>query len=247
MRLRVVFPLLLTPQLLGAQGLGPSPSDEPFLVLVQTNPWRSVIGSDSPALVLYSSGWALQATDSVPFLAGKVSSATLATLRAAVEAPSFSDLDSVYREGPYTDAPTIVLFVRHSDCPQVVSVYAAGTLDNPSGHVPAAFAGVMERLAKVSLVDPTPWRPARTEFLLEETGQTGDPLTWPQGWPAPVRYPGFYIAYLSPEQVRPLLSWLSSRSDRPIWLRDEQRFSPLGFHYIFPGEAQWMRAVHRAH
>ena len=244
MRFHTTLFLSLAARLLSAQVVGPTDADRPILVLVKTDPWRAVIGSDSPAFVLYESGWVVQATDSIPFLAGKLNRDAVAALIADMNSPGFDALDSAYTEGPFTDAPTTILFARRPKGPKTVSVYAAGALGNPSSQVPAAFASLMEHIANTSLLNPEPWLPARTELLLEETPQTGDLLDWPQDWPAPTRYPGFFIAILSPAQITRLLSFLAPLRERPIWLRKDQRFSPLGLHFTFPGEERWMSVIH---
>ena len=144
---------------------------QPHVVLVEHDPWLTVIGSDSPTVVLYSNGFVIfRARDASSSPSGyfstQLTTARYKKLLAEIAPGSLSDLEDSYTASLSTDQPMNKLHVWANGNRKSVMVYGALRRDPEArSRVPNKFLRAFDALITFS-VDASPWVPDRTEILI---------------------------------------------------------------------------------
>lgn len=258
--MRAVLPLLLLA--LAAPPAAPAEFDpfaggKPLAVLIESDPWNGVIGSDTPRAAVYQDGlvvlWSAKKRD---YVSKRLSRAELAALRAKLA--SLGDAKALRKDyrvlGP-TDRPTTRLFLDLDGAPKGVSVYdlndagRAPLEDKADGTALRLVKSARDLLAGLSYPDAAAWTPPYVEVMLWPFQEaTGKAVPWPRDWPgldsprARNRHGESYSIFLSPGALGELRS-LSERLDRQNAALDlGGRKWALAYRPVFPGEPVWRDA-----
>jgi hypothetical protein len=164
-------------------------ASEPRVVLLERDPWRMVVGSDSPTFVLYSDGLAIfraSNANSSPsgYLSTRLSNAEYQAFISSIAPEAMADLAASYMASSWTDQPNNELHLWLNGRRKSVSVYGALRRDvQARSKTPADFLRAFDAITKFSL-RASPWLPDFIEVLIWPFEYSPEkPLQWPEGWP----------------------------------------------------------------
>lgn len=224
---------------------------EPRVVLLERDPWRLVIGSDSPTFVLYSDGLAIfRASDpaSSPsgYLSTRLSKVQYQALVSSISPEALVDLAASYTASLSTDQPSNELHVWVNGRRKSVSVYGALRRDPEArSKVPTQFLRAFDTLTKFS-ADAGPWLPDFIEVLIWPYEYSPEePLPWPQGWPPfekarPRGREGLHQVFLGAEHFGSLLQLLNSLKPKQAVRLGDRKWS-ISYRLPLPQEHSWAR------
>ncbi len=179
-----LFRLAPLPQALGAP-------PQPLVLLYIRDPWRMVIGSDSPRFALYDSGLVIYASgEKKPekaFLSKLLSPIELKELLTALDLERrLVGLDGKTIDASQaTDQPTNRLCYWVNGKLRAVQVYGSLHANRPEREqVPKNFLEVIDFLTQFRTKGAKTWLPQKIEVLIWPFDNSGEPpKQWPKGWP----------------------------------------------------------------
>jgi hypothetical protein len=159
---------------------------EPLLMLTIYDPWRMVIGSDSPTFVVYATGQVIMtrvnANDEVEYLSVVLDEDELADLLAQLDIEAFADLDEYYDIALMTDQPTQSFVVATEDGLKRVTVYGSLMDSEVRDAAPEAVVDAYDFIASYENADAEPWLPTHFEVIVWPW-DTSDAVDWPEDFP----------------------------------------------------------------
>ncbi len=179
-----LIPLSPVPQTLGT-------SPQPLALLYIRDPWRMVIGSDSPRFALYDSGLVIYASgEKKPekaFFSKLLSSMELKEILATLDLERrMAGLDGKTIDvSRATDQPTNRLCYWVNGKLRAVEVYGSLHPGKPEREqVPKPFLEVFDFLSQFRAKGAKTWLPPKIEVLIWPFDNSGEPpKPWPKGWP----------------------------------------------------------------
>jgi hypothetical protein len=180
---------LCIPSISHAATATPEPSPKPLFVLTEYDPWRMVIGSDSPTFALYDNGLVIYVGEdsegNPAYLSTQLDTKVFNKLREALTADKeFFALDSYYDIALKTDQPTSTIVAWDKDgTAKKVGVY--GDLrddDEARDQTPKAFLTLFDAATAFTDPDATEWLPEKFEVMIWEYDTSGA-TRWPNQWP----------------------------------------------------------------
>ncbi len=159
-------------------------ADEILISLYEYDPWRMVIGSDSPTFILYSEGkvifWnAEQKKYQSILLNPSVVQAELS------EVQKLTVLEGEYTLSDWTDQPTQILAFKSSGDFKKISVY--GNLrkqEEVRKKAPKEFLAKFDYFTSYSKSDSEDWNPSHIEVMIWPYEYAPEKsIIWPNNWP----------------------------------------------------------------
>jgi hypothetical protein len=193
----------------------PSPSNtigNPLFVLVEYDPWRSVIGSDSPTIALYDNGLVIfvrQNSQGKPeYVSAMLSSDEFAKLRTSLAGnDEFFALKEYYDLLLPTDQPSNVITLWDAKRgAKRVGVYGDLRYSREARDLaPLPFVQLYDVAIGYAHPKAASWLPEKFEVIIWEY-QTSDAIPWPKGWPdlndrATVKRAEVYSLYLEASKL----------------------------------------------
>jgi hypothetical protein len=235
----------------------PETSAEPLVVLLETDPWASVVGSDSPTFALYSDGVAIYRKDDA-YLSVRLDTDELQIFMSALELESLKGLAGFYSIGGLmmTDQPTTTLFIRGEG--RYVRIQVDGSLARatslPKGPSTANPGGVpprvLEAYLKMAAFDPdaaVAWSPAAIEVMIWPYEYAPDEsIVWPSRWPGlddpeTRQQERGYSLFVPASEGAALSAFLQGRRERGAVLIGGRKWA-VSTRLPFPKEDRWMTA-----
>lgn len=221
-----------------------STAPHPLIVMLSSNPWLMVIGSDSPTFALYSDGTAIFQTES-GVKSTKLDQTQLADLVQAFENPDLAALAGGYYATDSTDQPTNQLLVYGETAPFYISVY--GSLDDKSvrSKLPAAVTGAFDKLRGFQASNAQTWLPDKIEVMVWPYEYAPNRSTvWPKHWPhltdPTTRKRGDSYSIFIPSADLPAFEeFVASISEKSAVEIDGKKFA-ISARLPFPHESLWM-------
>ena len=225
-------------------------SAPPLIVWLERDPWRMVIGSDSPAFALYEDGQVIylaedELSGDLGYVSVTLSETELAQLLGSLAIDeAFFDLDPHYEVSDWTDQPTHTLLVRADRDLKQVQVYGDVREDaEVKSQTPRPFREMVERLSAYAHPHATPWLPLEVEIMVWPYDTSGA-FPWPETWPD-LEHPttwdrgensySLYLTGLQFEQFREIIE-----EESPSALLINNKKWAYGYRYPFPNEHYWM-------
>jgi hypothetical protein len=242
---------------------------KPLLMVMEADPWASVIGSDSPVLAIYSDGAVIYrkhpdptapTNQTNPYLSrvvpkpdeliGKLLSFDMAAMP---DQHALSSATDQVTTDIWTPAKTIRIYgdwhkprdFGSNNDPATIAI--ATREEKMWASLPAKLREALTRLEDVRRVEGTPWLPAKIEIVFWPWENAVDPSTaWPKGWPGlsdketRKRGTDSYSVYLAPNRFNELRRLLASRKEKGAILIDGKKMA-LAYRFPFPGEDAWMK------
>lgn len=223
---------------------------QPFIVLIEHDPWLPVLESDSPTFALYDDGLVIFRRHGKKggndygsiLLDRKQRDRLLSSLPLGKDFQALSD-DEV---SDCTDQPTNVLWVWLAHQVKRVSVY--GDLRNDGearSKTPRTFLRLFDELIGYDNEAAIPWVPEKVEVLIWPYGYSpAEPLLWPTGWPDTVhpetkkRGDGFSL-FLGASYLQDLKGLLRQLGQNQAVLINGKKWA-ISYRFPFPNEPLWM-------
>lgn len=230
------------PAALAAARASSTPS--PLVVLLSTDPWRMVMGSDSPAFALYSDGTVLFRRND-DYGTVKLNRTELNALSKAFASPELTALAGHYQATSETDQPDNDLLLYGRRSPLYITVY--GSLNDPQvrDKLPNMVLTAFDRLRDFSAPRAQHWLPREIEVMIWPYEYAPDPsIIWPKRWPAltssTTRKRGDSYSIFVPSSELPVLrSFLAVRREKGAVEIDGKKWS-ASIRLPFPHEDLWM-------
>lgn len=214
----------------------------PLVVLVETEPWAMVIGSDSPRFALYSDGLVIYRYER-EYRSVRLGAEERRALLALLDVETLACFTGHHGNTAATDQPYHNLFLGRGGPLSLVSVY--GARFDPSA-VPTPVAAANARLAAFIHPAARAWLPERIEVMIWPYEYAPDAsIDWPAGWPgltseyAVRRGDGYSIFVPAAERDR-LIAFLGTRRERGAVQIGGRKWA-VSLRLPFPMERMWMR------
>jgi hypothetical protein len=221
---------------------GPTDRVRPLIVLVETEPWLMVIGSDSPRFALYSDGLVIY-RHGREYRSVRLSDEERRALLASLDVESLACFTGFHGNTAATDQPYHNLFLGRGGSLSLVSVYGA-QFDRSA--VPQALAAVHARLAAFDHPGAQTWLPERIEVMIWPYEYAPDAsIEWPADWPGldsehAVRRGDGYSIFVPGAELARLVAFLGTRRERGAVRIGGHKWA-AGLRFPFPVERMWMR------
>jgi hypothetical protein len=240
-----------------------SRATEPILVILEQNPWLSVIGSDSPTLALYDDGTIAylreKPTAEEPFQTRRVKEPKVKAQELLGFDPA--KMKSLYELSSATDQPTTVIWTPAKK----IEIY--GSWRKPRGtdvnsdpqwkamvelertmweSLPIEIRSMLARIDQERAIEGKSWFPSAVEVMLWPYEYAPDAsIDWPKTWPAltakDTRKRGdSFSVFLPSEHWEELRGFLATRKERGAVLIDGKKMA-AATRFPFPREEAWMR------
>lgn len=216
----------------------------PVIVLLTSNPWLDVIGSDSPSFALYEDGTVIYRTKS-GFKSAKLEGAELDAMRREYAAPGLAALSGAYEADFATDQPDNDLLIYGAEHPFFISIY--GSLNRPevAQRLPDTLRSAYARLSAFDLPNATDWLPEKIEVVIWPYDYAPEEsIKWPPEWPAlgdpATRKRGdSYSIFLSSTELDRLRAFLATRKAKGAVEIAGKKWA-VSFRMPFPHEQLWI-------
>lgn len=218
---------------------------EPIVVLIETDPWLMVIGSDVPTFALYENGQIIYKKN----VDQKWKYYEVINDRETTQKiiKSFGITDSLMNEKEYfevsnfTDQPTNILLLNF-DTLKEISVY--GNLHKKNiedrKNTPKDFLTVYDNIKEFKSKNVNEWLPDNIEILLTDYSHSPDtPKSWPENWPnlnselTLKRSEFLYSLYLPKEYFDDFIKLISDLKEKQAVEINGKKFS-ISYRFPFP-------------
>jgi hypothetical protein len=234
----------------------------PLAVVIRTDPWLDVIGSDNPTFVLYDDRRVIYlekaSRSKASYRSKQLSPAEFSALEEKLE--SFVDPTPVPRRlnlAPgWTDMPWSHYYINVRDKRMVTSVYG---MDGPPAEIGEAKEGIappesLKRLdlfaSSVHFDATTEWTPDYLEVMVWPYEYAPEPsIVWPKDWPAldsaraKKRGGGYSIFFPGAEKAR-LEAFLRTRNPKGAVEIGGRKWA-VSVRPVFPSEPIWTAELRR--
>lgn len=268
----LIFLLLPAASLARAAEFNPFAGPKPVAVLLETDPWAMVIGSDTPRVALYDDGTLLyihENKDQTPqLLCAKLPAATLQEVLSRLRAcGDLSTLRKHYDLQPEaTDQPETSIFLALGKQPFVTTIYGLsvasaeevrtkdGAADkrkrpSPPGAeaLPEALQKIYKYLLSLSAKEAKPWTPAYVEAMVWDYDYAPEEsIHWPADWPG-LTSPqtirrGDSFSIFLPGTELPRLREFLRTRKEKGAVEIDGKRWAVSYRYVFPSEPVWFHA-----
>lgn len=221
-----------------------SSTPSPLIVLRSTDPWKTVIGSDSPAFALYSDGTVLFRRKD-DYGAVKLNPTELNVLREAFSSSELTALSGGYEATDWTDQPDNDLLLYDRKVPLYITVY--GSLDDVQvrAKLSDTILEAFDRLRNFSAPSAQPWMPGKVEVMVWPYEHAPErSIIWPKRWPAltspTTRKRGdSYSIFVPSSELPALRSFFAAQREKGAVEIDGKKWS-ASIRLPFPHEELWM-------
>ncbi len=216
----------------------------PLIVMLMSNPWLMVIGSDSPAFALYSDGTVIFRTKT-GFKSTKLDQKQQANLLRTFENPDLAAVAGNYKAENATDQPDNTLLVYGNKEPIYISVY--GSLEDKlvRAKLPLAITNAFDKLQNFRPLAAETWLPDKVEVMAWPYEDAPDrSIIWPQRWPdlkdPTTRKRGdSYSIFIAAAELPTLKAFLASTKEKGAIEINGKKFA-ASVRLPFPRESLWM-------
>lgn len=229
------------PKMLAEMRNGKEPIPE--VVLLQSEPWSMILGSESPRFALYSDGQVIYRTQD-GFRSVRLNDAELRSIKDSLSAAYSSAISGEYHVVNATDQPDNNLLL-YGNRPVFLSVY--GSLDDEQvvSRLPTVVAEAFETIRSFKSARSKPWMPAQIEVMIwpyEYAPESS--IRWNEDWPglsAPStrRRGDSYSLFLPSSELEALNNFLARRNPKGAVEIEGRKWS-ASYRIPFPQERLWM-------
>jgi hypothetical protein len=248
-----------------ANGIDPFKGPQPIAVLIQTDPWLMVIGSDTPMLTIYDDGQVIylrRGEEGTPlYVCKQLTQEELEGTKKELAAfGDFSAIKAYYNLAPnITDMPETKIYLSLNSKTMVTSVYGlmATKTQLPAYTVmpgiqtpatlPDSLRNLYDYLVRLKFVGAKPWQPTYIEVMVWGYSYAPDKsIHWPKEWPRlespdTIKRGDAYSIFLPGADIAKLRSFLNTRKEKGAVEIGGKKWA-VAYRYAFPSEPVWMRA-----
>lgn len=246
----------------------PYEGPEPIAVIIQTNPWLMVVGSDMPRMVLYANGQIIYLkkteSDKPAYYSKFLDPRKLTEIKEKLSSiGDYSKLKHYYDLAPgVSDQSETKLYLSFDDVECTVGVYDLETNDTDfpaydnigsnqeSDTLPEEIRKLHAYLTSFDYADAEPWEPIYIEVMIWNYDYAPDEaIHWPSDWPGlkspyTIKRGDSYSIYLPATELRKLRDFLRSRRQKGAVEIDGMKWA-VSVRYVFPSEPTWIEAFQK--
>ncbi|MEO3403573.1 hypothetical protein AAFN85_06700 [Mucilaginibacter sp. CAU 1740] len=198
----------------------------PLVVLVEKNPWLTVIGSDVPTFVLYENGQTIYKKaigNKIKFFKTSIPKKEIpAEIKKLGVTDSLQTLPSYIAAMEATDQPTSELIINY-DFRAQINVYGSLRYEKSPARekTPSAFLKVFDKLIHFKDAKAKEWLPDSIEVMLTSYSYSPEtPINWPTQWPdlkdkhTVQRSVDLYSVYIDRKELDKLKKLISSLGEK---------------------------------
>ena len=231
----------------------PNGAGDPLFVLKGQNPWRTVLGSESPTFALYDDGSVIYQRES-GFKSVQLGSEELRRLVTALGLAELPKFAKHYEVAPYTDANTHIFYVFNGAKISVISVYGelrvravemdGKPVDKLVTMVPEPLAAAYEKANAFDHPKARGWLPDKIEVFVWPYEYAPEPsIHWPKSWPGlndptTSRSGENYRLYVPAADLPALERFLATQREKGAVEIDGKKWA-ASLRYPFPKEQLW--------
>lgn len=245
----------------------PLQGPKPIAVLIQSDPWLTVMGSDMPRVAIYENGeviFARQADGGSSYRHLQLDKGELEKVRAKLQPVlALGDLKPEYDIQPgWTDQPIAQFYLRDGQREMATSVYGltpgrqAPAFTQPRGGPaqtmpPAGLLELHRWLCELDFTRSEEWTPRYIEVMFWDYSYAPDAsIHWPKNWPSltsdrAIRRGDSYSVFLDAALLPKLRDFLATENKKGAVEIDGKKMA-ASYRYAFPGERTWRKALDEA-
>lgn len=251
--------ILLAALPVAAREFNPFEGPKPLVVMLVSDPWIWVIGSDTPKFVLYDDGQVIQLVKEserqAAYFWKQLPQPELVQLLGKIKAcgPFPKKADRVVLTEA-TDMPETSIFVDLEGGRYVRSVYGLswGGEGNVPGRnravkVPKEVNALVKLLSQMTIPGMQKWVPRYVEAMVWPYEYAPEAsIHWPKAWPGlssdkAIKRQGSYSIFLPGSEMERISAFLSRRKEKGAVEIDGRKWA-VSIRNVFPGEPVWRGA-----
>lgn len=215
----------------------------PEIVLMERDPWLSVVGSDSPTFVLYENGLVIY-RDGESLKSARLSQEEHENVRNSVAALNHPRWTGSYHVALASDQPDNDLLL-YLDQPVYLSVYGSLNDDAVLAVLPTHLREALSKLRSFTHSNAREWLPDKIEVMLWPYDNAPDQsIIWSTDWPGlgdpDTRTRGdSYSIFVPSAKLNDIQQFLATKRERGAIEIDGRKFA-AGLRIPFPHERLWM-------
>ncbi len=238
----------------------PFAGPRPMAVLVQENPWASVVGAETPRIVVYENGDVIYTRDmpeekkEFHFLARLDMNAMSAVKDHLRTVTNLSNLQRTYQLSESTGLGSSLFYLNVDNREVVVSVYGLHPGGDATyvqtGRIPDPLRQLYNYLWTLQFAEARPWHSSYIETMIWPNDTSTEPaIVWPKDWPglasdrALPRGDGYSI-FLDGNRLGALKKFLATQKSKSAVEIDGRKWS-LTWTPVFPSEPVWRKAFYQ--
>lgn len=215
----------------------------PEVVLIERDPWKQVMGSDSPRFALYEDGRVIY-REGEKYRSVKLSAAELHSFRKSLATAHNSTRSGGYDVALATDQPDNSLLLYRGD-PVYLNVY--GSLDDEQvvARLPRSVREAYDTVRTFSHTSSEPWMPEKIEVMVQPYEYAPGPsIRWNEDWPGfshptTVQRGDSYSLFLPSTERKNLQQFLATRNEKGAIEINGRKWA-ASTRTPFPSEELWM-------
>jgi hypothetical protein len=216
----------------------------PALVLMETDPWAAVLGSDSPTFVLYEDGTAIWRTAS-GFRTTRLRPSEVEQLYAKLRPATMQPYYGGYSADDATDQPEEDFLIYRGESPTFISVYGRLEAADVRAKVPAEIVRAYDVLKGFNPSQSTEWMPDKIEVMVWPYEYAPEPsIEWPTDLPdlkdpGTVRRGDSFSIFIPSSKLHEVRTLLGRRNEKGAIEIDGKKWA-ASVRFPFPSERLWM-------
>jgi hypothetical protein len=250
--------LLLSIQNANAKAFLPFDGPRPIAVLLETNPWLMVVGSDTPSFVLYEDGQVIyrkiSAKKEARYLWKLLTAAELQRLKARLASfGPYSKGNNRIDIAEVSDQPETKLYLNFEETRLVASIYGINFVNETRDEgrsktpLPAELRKLYVFLSSLEFKDATEWTPKYIEAIAWNYDHAVDAsVSWPKQWPGlnspmTIKNSSTYSIFIPAAELKNVSTFLRIRKEKGAVEIDGKKFA-VSVRRVFPSEPVWRKA-----
>ena len=248
----------------GALDYNPFKGPKPIAILIQTNPWLMVIGSDVPRVALYEDGQLIYLVKekgaSAHYLYKQFTEAELLAVKGRLAScGDWHNCKDYYDLVPGTDQPETQIYMDIDGQQIVTRIYGLTTTgaslpafratggEHWSDTLPESLVRLHEYLTQLDCADAKEWIPQYVEVMIWPYDNAPDTsIQWPAEWPGvdsedAIARGESYSIFMPGDKINDLRRFLATRKDHGAVEISGRKWS-VSLRYVFPSEPVWWTA-----
>lgn len=215
----------------------------PTLVLLESDPWRDVIGSDSPSFALYEDGTVIRRKGN-GFVSTRLTPAATKMLLKTVSVEAMRPFYGYYDATEWTDQVTEELLLYRSAKPVFISVYGSLRTPEVRSKIPPEVVAAFDKIKAFNLQGKR-WLPEKVEVMVWPYEYAPDTSTeWPRDLPdlhdaSTVRRGDSFSIFVPSSKLDEVMSVLARRKERGAIEIGGKKWA-ASVRFPFPQEQLWM-------
>lgn len=217
---------------------------EPLLVMIQTDPWLMVIGSDSPRFALYKNGDVIYRTDK-GYRFVHLDEAQMGEFVASMDLAGVAKHQGSFDASNATDQPEEIFLGFDQEKPWALRVYGLIGAGDGAPTVPAEVKRLYGFLDSFDRANASEWVPEKFEVMIWPYEYAPEAsIHWPEGWPSlddpATRQRGeSYSLFLPSSLYGQFQSLLETRDEKGAMVMGGKKWA-VSHRFPFPAESRWM-------